>query len=154
MQDSIALSSAEAELKASCKGVQEALGLRAALEFLDGKPLTLDHFTDASAAHAIIKRRGAGAIKHLTVRQLWLQEIMKQPECNSFKIPREINPADVLCSVGRVDTFRRHLIDLKFETPRSSEGGVQPNAWCLDERKCSVFISACELASATEVTVF
>ena len=126
MQDAIALSSAEAELKASCKGVQEALGLRTALEFLMNAPLPLDHFTDASATHGIIKRRGAGAIKHLTVRQLWIQEIMKKPGTCSFKIPRAVNPADALCSVGRVDSFNQHLRDMHFEcarNPRLSEGG-------------------------------
>ena len=126
MQDAVALSSAEAELKAACKGVQDAFGLRAALELLNGSPLPLVHFTDASVAHGIIKRRGAGAIKHMTVRQLWLQEVMMQPDTSSFKFHRVNNLSDALCSVGRVESFERHLGAMHFESahdPRLSEGG-------------------------------
>ena len=126
MQDAIALSSGEAELKAACKGVQEALGLREALEFLVGHHIPLTHHTDASAAHGIIKRRGAGAVKHLTVRQLWLQEVMKKPGTQSFKIARADNPSDILCSIGNVDSFKRRLAGMRFESDRvliSPRGG-------------------------------
>ena len=124
MQDTIALSSAEAELKAACKGVQEALGLRTAIEFLVGTSLPLTHYTDASATHGVIKRRGAGAIKHLTVRQLWLQEVMRDPNNCSLKISRSDNPADILCSVGSVEAFKNHLTRMQFETTSPLRGGV------------------------------
>ena len=128
MQDAIALSSGEAELKAACKGVQEALGLREALEFLVGHHIPLTHHTDASAAHGIIKRRGAGAVKHLTVRQLWLQEVMRQKDTQSLKIARFYNPSDILCSIGPVDSFKRHLSGMHFELDRpltSPRGGEE-----------------------------
>ena len=69
MQDTIALSSAEAELKSTCKGVSEALGLREICEFLTGRACILEHLTDASAYLGILNRTGSGRVKHLTVRQ-------------------------------------------------------------------------------------
>ena len=83
----MALSSGEAELKASCKAVSEAIGLREVFEFLNNAQISLTHCTDASAAQGIIKRRGAGAIKHLTVRQLWIQEAMRAPKTSCIKFP-------------------------------------------------------------------
>ena len=109
VQDTVALSSGEAELKATCRGLSEALGIRAAMEFLNGHECALKHFTDSSAAFGILKRKGAGAVKHLTVRQLWTQEIFRIPQTTTHKIPRHDNPADALCSIASVDSRRRHL---------------------------------------------
>ena len=116
VQDAIALSSAEAELKASCKGLAECLGLRESLQFLIPGDWPLTHFTDASACHALIRRRGTGAIKHLSVRQLWMQEVMQRPGAECVKIPREHNLADAMCSLGNVDSKSRHLQSMNFET--------------------------------------
>ena len=109
LQDRIALSSAEAELKASCKGLAEALGLREAVEFLTGRPCTLRHFTDASAGHSVLKRQGAGTMKHLSVRELWCQEVMLRERTDTVKISRNINPADALCSISPVHSFDSHM---------------------------------------------
>ena len=62
-QDKIALSSAEAELKSSCKGVAEALGLRELTVFLfqgeiGENDCILEHRMDASAAVGIMRRKG------------------------------------------------------------------------------------------------
>ena len=116
MQDAIALSSAEAELKASCKGLMECLGLREALEFLTHRTCPMVHFTDASACHAVLKRRGNGAMKHISVRQLWAQEIMQRPETSTLKLPRSVNVADAMCSIGTVTTLRKHLRALRFSS--------------------------------------
>ena len=114
MQDTIALSSAEAELKASCKGLTECLGLREAMEFLCPGTWPLTHFTDASACHAVLKRRGAGAMKHPSVRQLWCQEVLQRAETSSLKLPRENNIADAMCSIGTVQSRTRHLTAMRF----------------------------------------
>ena len=98
--------------------------MRAVTEFLMSASIPLTHFTDASAAHGVIKRRGAGAIKHLSVRQLWLQEVMREPGNASFKINRAENPADILCSVGSTDAFSTHLTAMNFNIPSPFRGGV------------------------------
>ena len=52
--------------------------------------------TDASAAVGVLSRQGVGRIKHLHIRQLWLQERVHEGELKLIKIPREINGADLM----------------------------------------------------------
>ena len=109
MQDTVALSSAEAELKATCKGLSETLGLRELAEFIAGQPCAVIHLTDASACLGILKRAGSGRIKHLTVRQLWCQEVFRRALTSTEKVPRSENPADLLCSVQTRESLSRNL---------------------------------------------
>ena len=115
LQDTIALSTGEAELKSVCKGVCEALGLREVVEFLLNRPVGLLHGTDATAAWGILKRRGAGSLKHLCVRQLWCQEVFKRPATKSVKVDRFWNPSDLLCSIAKGPSMRRHLANMGCE---------------------------------------
>ena len=94
-QQLIALSSAEAELNASVKAAQEALGV-AHLEEELGRHLLIRLYGDSSANHGIIQRQGTGKVKHLSVRQLWLQQQAELGNCEHRKIPRALNSADML----------------------------------------------------------
>ena len=118
-QDTVSLSSGEAELKSSCKGFAECIGLRAVIEFLTGASCGISHATDASACLGVLKRRGAGTIKHLTVKQLWVQEVSQQPGVECRKIPRKENPADMMCSVQTGDGLRNHLGRLHYTDTRN-----------------------------------
>ena len=51
--------------------------------------------TDSSAANGIVHRRGAGKVKHLEVRQLWVQDHVEKGEIICSKIPRDRNLADL-----------------------------------------------------------
>ena len=51
---------------------------------------------DSSANDGILKRSGAGKVKHLSVRQLWLQEKVGEVVLWHEKIPRAINVADAM----------------------------------------------------------
>ena len=116
MQDTIALSSGEAELKATCKGLTEALGLREMVEFLFKRSCHLTHATDASACVGMLRRAGAGRVKHLTVRQLWRQEVFRREDSCTKKIPRAENPADLMCSIQNRDGLTQKLATLGFNT--------------------------------------
>ena len=94
-QQVVALSSAEAELNAICKAAQEGLGTKHMSEEVN-MPVKLTIFTDSSAARGIIRRQGAGRIKHLSVRQLWVQQQSNLGSLVVEKVPREFNPSDVL----------------------------------------------------------
>ena len=95
-QATIALSSGEAELNGSVKGASEGMGLRqTALEM--GMKFSLHLLGDSSAAKGIMLRTGAGAIKHLCVKQLWIQERISNKEMIPSKIKRDVNIAD-LCT--------------------------------------------------------
>ena len=96
-QQLVALSSAEAELNASIKAAQEALGLRqTALEVGLQCVGPIGCKGDSSANDGILKRTGSGKIKHLSVRQLWLQEQCGLGLAEHIKIPRAMNHADCL----------------------------------------------------------
>ena len=94
-QQSIALSSCEAELNGICKAATEGLGAKNLTVEL-GQEEELEIQTDASAAVGVVQRKGAGKIKHLEVKQLWVQEHEKKRNIKMVKIPREINWADLL----------------------------------------------------------
>ena len=94
-QSNVALSSAEAELNASVKCTSELIGLR---NLMNGfaVDLYLELSLDSSAAKGICQRRGSGKVKHLEVKQLWLQEKVFKKEIKMNKIPRAVNPSDCL----------------------------------------------------------
>ena len=94
-QQTVALSSVAAELNALCKGAQEAIAARVMTEEL-GNPLCLRMHTDASAAVGVLNRQGSGRIKHLQIKQLWLQERIKLKELSIIKVPRATNFSDLL----------------------------------------------------------
>ena len=117
VQDTVALSSGEAELKAICKGVAEGIALVELANFLNGENTALEHYGDAAAAFGVLKRHGSGGLKHLSVKQLWLQDILRRPHMNTVKIPRALNMADALCSVQRADTLAIQLARLRYAAP-------------------------------------
>ena len=94
-QQLIALSSAEAELNASVKAAQEGLSLKHMAEEL-GDTVWLRLRGDSSANDGILKRSGAGKVKHLSIRQLWLQEKVEEGTLWHEKIPRPTNCADAM----------------------------------------------------------
>ena len=94
-QQLVALSSAEAELNAAVKAGQEGLGVINLLEEL-GVSATVQLRGDSSANHGIITRQGTGKVKHLSVRQLWLQEQTASGRLAHVKVPRLQNGADAL----------------------------------------------------------
>ena len=61
-----------------------------------GDELSLELRTDASAARGVLLRQGVGKLRHLQVKQLWLQENAAAGELVIVKIPRSENCADAL----------------------------------------------------------
>ena len=94
-QSTIALRSGEAELNASLKGGAELLGLRELFREWH-RPIALVLEGDSSACKGTINRTGSGRIKHLEVKQLWIQDKAKEKELEFKKVPREYNAADCL----------------------------------------------------------
>ena len=54
--------------------------------------------TDATACQAHLQRRGCGSWKHAHLRDMWGQEAARENGIRVIKIPRDQNPADMLCS--------------------------------------------------------
>ena len=95
------MSSAEAELDALGKLAMEILGIRSVTEEWGitsvGAPSRL--YADASATLSIAKRQGAGKLRHINVKTLWLQEKAVQDVLSYSKIKGEDNPSDGLRSM-------------------------------------------------------
>ena len=150
-QQTLALSSAESELNAICKAASEGLSAKYLSAEL-GIPIDLELATDASASRGIIKRVGAGKIKHLTVRQLWVQEREQCGDLKLTKVARDLNWSDMLThhwsqAVGQVmlqamGVKRRSHSPLRsvigFDV--SARGGVRIYPSC---EPCVAYVSPC-----------
>ena len=95
-QSSPVLSSCEAEYYAMVDGASRVLGLEESAKELGifGQGVELE--TDSSAAKSYASRRGAGRIRHVEVRWLWLQKAVADGRFKLAKIPGTQNPADIL----------------------------------------------------------
>lgn len=65
-------------------------------------------YADASAALGIAKRQGAGKLRHINVKTLWLQEKALQEELSYTKIKGEENPANGLTKHVRHELSQRY----------------------------------------------
>ena len=110
-QDAITLSSAEAELVALGKLAMEVLGIRSMCEewHMSQANQTSSLLADASAALSIAKRQGAGKMRHMNVKSLWLQDKSVQKILDYKKVKGEENPADGLTKHVRQELLERYL---------------------------------------------
>ena len=124
-QDSITLSSADAELVALSKLAMEILGVRSMCQewHLVQKEVASTLFADASAALCIAKRQGAGKMRHINVKSLWLQEKELQAELLYQKIKGEDNPADGLTKHVRQELAAKYadLVGTRLGRDRAGE---------------------------------
>ena len=72
---------------------------------------------DSSAAKGTITRRGSGKIKHLTTKQLWVQEALKVYGVRVGKISRVINSSDLLTHQCGKSDFNEHISRLMHIRP-------------------------------------
>ena len=100
-QHAYALSSAEAELYAMVEGVTRAKGLRnLAFELGFRSLINVVHLsTDSSAAKSFVCRKGLGRMRHLEIRDLWLQKEVVDGKLLVYKVAGERNPADLMTKV-------------------------------------------------------
>ena len=82
-QDAVALSSGEAEFYGIVEGATQGIGMRSLL-------------ADSSAAVGIVHRRGAGRVRHLEVRDMWVQDKVAKGEFSVHKVKGRDNVADIL----------------------------------------------------------
>ena len=102
MQASPALSSGEGEYYVMIKGAVEALGLKSVAEDL-GWTMKVRLWVDSSAAKSMASRKGLGRTRHMEVRFLWLQDVVKQKKIVLRKVLGTKNPADVATKPKSVD---------------------------------------------------
>ena len=81
-------------------------------------------WADASAALSIAKRQGAGKMRHINVKTLWLQEKEIQKVLSYSKIKGEDNPADGLTKHVRQELAAKYAktVNMKLSIDRASTG--------------------------------
>ena len=115
VQHRVALSSGEAELYSAVKGLSELLLFETMMsEIYPGLKVRLKHVVDASACRSMLLRRGLGDVKHLDVKALWAQEVVRDRQVCVIRVPRAENLSDTLCSVNGVADRCRALHGLGF----------------------------------------
>ena len=120
LSGSICLSSAEAEFYAMVEAVTRAKGLLTSAKEMGLEDLSLVvHLgTDSNAAKSFVNRRGLGKMRHLEIRDLWLQKEIREGKVEVHKVLGAENPADSMTkvlTVGEIeDRLRRMSIRMKL----------------------------------------
>ena len=133
-QHVISLSSGEAELHAICTCASEGLALKN-ISVEMGLDAELELLTDSSAAKGIVMRNGAGRVKHLDIKSLWIQEREAQGDLRVKKVPRLANWSDLLTHHWSEQEGQRHLDGMavhRRSRPRSDNPGPPPREGCSD----------------------
>ena len=116
-QGAVALSSAEAEFYALVEAVLRAKGLIAVALELGFASLRTEvkAATDSSAAKSFVSRRGLGKMKHIEIRDLWLQEEVLKGQVEVMKVLGNENPADLMTKFLNVAEIRARLAYLSLD---------------------------------------
>eukprot|EP00929_Paragymnodinium_shiwhaense_P111971 TRINITY_DN8021_c0_g1_i4.p1 TRINITY_DN8021_c0_g1~~TRINITY_DN8021_c0_g1_i4.p1 ORF type:complete len:1618 (+),score=271.11 TRINITY_DN8021_c0_g1_i4:701-5554(+) len=119
-----ALSSAEAEFYSIVRGAASGLQTQQMLEQLGCKP-ALVVLSDSSAARAICGRTGSGKVKHLSLKELWIQEMVRRREVVVRCVDTLLNWADLGTKVldkERLDSLLRQMPLRRGEGHRATTG--------------------------------
>jgi hypothetical protein len=107
----LAQSSCEAELAGQHRGAIMGIFLQNMWEEMFGEKLDIIIETDSSAARCVAMRQGIGRIRHLEVRQIYMQQLVKSERLIVKKLPGVDNTADLGTKAVTAATFY-HLIEL------------------------------------------
>ena len=94
-QKARALISGEAEYYALVTGSAEGLGIQSLAEDLGWK-VKVRVWTDSSAGKSVAMRRGLGKLRHVELKWLWVQDMVKEGKVEIKKVRGEENVADHL----------------------------------------------------------
>ena len=119
-QSTLATSSGEAELYAIGSGASEALGVA---QFLQESRLALTTSitieTDSTAAKSIATRQGTSKLtKHIQLRFLYIQDLVKNSILRIVKVHTSVNPADAMTKHLTQHVLHKHLENIGL--------------WCVD----------------------
>jgi hypothetical protein len=123
-QETIAVSSGESEFYGIVKAAAMGLGMRGLMEDL-GMTVEIHVNTDSSAAKSITSRKGAGRVRHIEVRELWVQERVAKGELKIVKVRGEDNVADGLTKHVDKQKMEQYLKACGFEK-RSGRHELSP----------------------------
>ena len=145
-QTTIAQSSGEAEYYALVRAAAEGLGMQSVMQDLGWK-LRVRLWVDSSAAKSTASRIGLGRVRHLEVKFLWLQAIVRDKRLEVKKVLGTQNPADILTKPKSAEEVaeqfcEKHLkLIAREDAPTDSVGVVSVGKKMCDcfKRRCSLF---------------
>ena len=110
-QGAVALNSAEAEFYAMIEATLRTKGLRSlALEMgFNPKMDIINLWTDSTAATSFVSRRGLGKMRHVEIRDVWLQREIGEGRVWVFKVKGDENPADLMTKILKLEEIRTRL---------------------------------------------
>ena len=71
--------------------------------------------SDRSAAKSFVSRRGLGEMRHIEIRDLWLQREVMKGLVKIEKIPGDDNRADLMTKFVNAETIDRRLKEMSLE---------------------------------------
>ena len=109
-QGAYALSSAEAEFYAMIEALIRAKGVsHVMVELGFDVQQELQLHTVSSAAKSFVSRKGLGKMKHLEIRDLWLQREVSLGKMLVNKVDGKKNPADLMTKYIRKEEIEERL---------------------------------------------
>ena len=127
-QGAYALSSAEAEFYVMIDAVTRSKGLISLAKELGFTDLeNVVHVgTDSSAAKSFVSRRGLGKMRHLEIRDLWLQKEVNDGKVIVSKVAGTENPADLMTKILGISDIDERLksmsLSANWKTLKVPEG--------------------------------
>ena len=65
--------------------------------------------TDSAVAKSFVSRRGLGTMRHIEIKELWLQREVGDGSVRILKVREEENPADLMTKILKLADIRNHL---------------------------------------------
>ena len=145
-QTTIAQSSGEAEYYALVRAAAEGLGMQSIMHDLGWK-MRIRLWVDSSAAKSIASRIGLGRVRHLEVKFLWLQEVVRDKRLEVEKVHGAQNPADILTkpksaeeAAEKISAKRMRVIEREASEPTNHVGANHVSRYlCSCCNVCSLF---------------
>ena len=129
----IALSTAEAELYAMVDGVLKMKGMKSmSVELgLASSDDVIELQVDSAAGKSFISRRGLGKMRHVELRDLWIQREVGEGKFRVVKFEGTANPADVGTKFLSATELTEKLAVLYIELQFGRCVHQQPDCWRL-----------------------
>ena len=77
--------------------------------------------TDSSAAKSFVCRRGLGKMRHLEIRDLWLQKEVREGKLRVVKVKGSENPADLMTKILNIGEIEERLRRMNLVMERQYE---------------------------------
>ena len=105
-QQTVSLSSAEAELYALTTGVAEGMVTKHLLQELGHEVILMNH-VDSQSAKAWASKRGLGRMKHVMLKYMYVQDVVEKKLTNLAYISTKQNKADLMTKCHTSEAHKR-----------------------------------------------